>query len=125
MKMIFSISNKFYLTLGLYSLSPIIALLKDPYSENKPFVFPSSFPYDAQSIVIYVMVNLSQLFVGLADIAIWNAEDVFITITMSYTYARYQMLFQDLDDLGLHTGNTDVFKEKLHTILKKQQILQK
>lgn len=56
---------------------------------------------------------------------IWNAENVFLSIVMNYTHARYQMLYQELDDLFLLENNIELYRQKLMDILDKQQILQR
>ncbi|KAL5292394.1 Or74a family protein [Megaselia abdita] len=124
-KILFSICNKYWVPMSIYSFSSIITLVEDPYNQEKPHVYPSYFPYyDDQSIAAYALINLSYIYIGVITICFWLAEDVFIGIAMIYTQARYQMLFEEIKDLRLFTGNISSFKIKLHRILKKQQILQ-
>ncbi|KAL5273746.1 Or13a family protein [Megaselia abdita] len=124
-RMLFSMCNKFFIPMGLYALPPIIALIIDPFSQTKPFVYPSVFPYDAQSVGRFLFVNLSFTFIGIFTVTLWNAEDVFISIIMSYTQARYQMLYEELDGLCNFEGNIKIYRSKLKLIMKNQQILQR
>lgn len=88
-------------------------------------ILMGSFPYDEQTVGNFILVNLSFILMLALDIALWNAEDVFICVTMSYTQARYEIIYEELDDLHSCVTDTKLFKRKLISILTKQQILQK
>lgn len=123
--MMFSISSKFCIPMTLCAMQFVIALIMDPQSQTKPYPWESAFPYNSQALINYVIINISYIHLGFSVIMVWIAEDVFISVSMSYTYARYQMLSDEIDDLVWMVNDIHAFKRKLRGILRKQQMLQK
>lgn len=121
--MMYSVSKQFFLPLILFSLEPCIALFKNPQSNTKPFVYPAVFFYNEQSVLVYITINASFVYLVFYDVCVWNADDTFLYKTLCFTSARYIMLHADIDDLEKYTIQSKIFEKKLKSILKEQQIL--
>lgn len=119
----FSVTNKFFGVLIVYIVPVLFALIKNPFSEEKPMIFPSAFMFNAQAPGFYVLVNFFMVYTCAVNMFLWNAEDLFIFITLSFTNGRYKLMEEDLKYLHSQTEKPKEFRTLLCKILMKHQIL--
>lgn len=124
-KIMFSMTVNFFTTLVIFVLPIIIYFIRFPLSLTKPYTFSVVFPYDAQSIPIYLVSNICMIHVTVMNICLWNIEDSFLYITLNYTYARYQVLHKELEKLRSKVLDSAFFYDRIVYVIKEQQHLTK
>lgn len=121
-KTMFSMVKHYFTTLIIFFLPVIIYFFRFPLSPGKPNMFSVKLPH-SENVAIYLISNLCLMYAGFMNCSIWNGEDSFIYITLNYTYARYKILHNELDQICSKTSESSKFFEKINDILKEQQLL--